>query len=340
MPNRKTKVGDRIRVTKVWSGNKNHLVGKELIVKDTRHSLDGQRVYGDGFQLFENLGDDWEVMETPSEDQTFKVGDRARVTGGTDYHNYDIGALVAIIGISLYNIECKKISGGGVDYNQFINREDLELVEEGAQPVTTGKAQVGSRVRVVKERDGRREGEIGTVEDYAAIDLDGEWMSIVFSDEGVLYLNTNIGDRYELVTDEQEPEQQSPSEDMTPPGTLAKVTLENGKVDYINISDIQTGDLYEHTFTVLEMDTAIRDGDTTNNNTNMKGKTIMQKLSLIARKTFDKDTKTLIKAGVLDNNLQVVDRQFVLDFIASQHTKELAAVAQERLDEAKEDCDC
>lgn len=63
----------------------------------------------------------------------------------------------------------------------------------------------------------------------------------------------------------------------------------------------------------------------------------MSKLSLLAKKAFDKDTKTLIKSGVLDSDLNVRDSQFVLSFLVDQNKAELAKAAQALLDEEKAD---
>ncbi len=63
------------------------------------------------------------------------------------------------------------------------------------------------------------------------------------------------------------------------------------------------------------------------------GGSIMSKLTVLAKKMFDKDTKTLIKAGVLNNDLEVANQQFVLSFLVDKHKAELAALAQEQLDE-------
>jgi hypothetical protein len=63
----------------------------------------------------------------------------------------------------------------------------------------------------------------------------------------------------------------------------------------------------------------------------------MSRLTLLAKKAFDKETKTLIKAGVLDSDLNVRDSQFVLAFVVDQYKKELAAAAQEKIQEEKEE---
>jgi hypothetical protein len=63
------------------------------------------------------------------------------------------------------------------------------------------------------------------------------------------------------------------------------------------------------------------------------GGSIMSTLTVLAKKVFDKDTKTLIKAGVLNNDLEVANQQFVLSFLVDKYKAELAALAQEQLDE-------
>jgi len=68
-----------------------------------------------------------------------------------------------------------------------------------------------------------------------------------------------------------------------------------------------------------------------------KGGSFMSRLSLLAKKAFDKETKTLIKTGVLNSDLEVQNEQFVLSFLVDKYKTELAALAQEQLDEAKKE---
>ncbi len=66
---------------------------------------------------------------------------------------------------------------------------------------------------------------------------------------------------------------------------------------------------------------------------------VLKRVSTLLKKTLDKDTKTLLKAGYLDETLCLTARgQEALDAIAyGVHKAELVASAQEDLDEAKEE---
>ena len=52
------------------------------------------------------------------------------------------------------------------------------------------------------------------------------------------------------------------------------------------------------------------------------------KLSLLARKLLDRDIRTLVKAGILNEQLEVADIQYVLGFIVSKFKNELALEAR------------
>lgn len=58
-------------------------------------------------------------------------------------------------------------------------------------------------------------------------------------------------------------------------------------------------------------------------------------LKLLARKLLNGDIRTLIKAGVLNDDLSVENEDFVLQFVVNKFTKELAAEAKKHLDELK-----
>ena len=60
-------------------------------------------------------------------------------------------------------------------------------------------------------------------------------------------------------------------------------------------------------------------------------------IKIIAKKAFSSDLRTLIKAGVLNDDLSVANREFVLQFIVNKYMKELATEAKEHLKEVKEE---
>lgn len=75
----------------------------------------------------------------------------------------------------------------------------------------------------------------------------------------------------------------------------------------------------------------------------------MSQLSSLAEKTLDKDTKTLIEAGVLNKDLSVNDDRLIDEFIVKNFKKELATEARAYLKRRAEeqanrreccDCDC
>lgn len=67
------------------------------------------------------------------------------------------------------------------------------------------------------------------------------------------------------------------------------------------------------------------------------GGSIMDKLSLIAKKTLDADTRTLINAGVLNQRLEVENTDLVIEFIVDKFKAELADLARKQMTEEKAD---
>lgn len=72
-----------------------------------------------------------------------------------------------------------------------------------------------------------------------------------------------------------------------------------------------------------------------------KGGGYMSQLSKLAKKLLDPDTKALVKAGVLDNELEVTDEgaDFVLTFLVEKNKVELAKEARKQLREQKKEED-
>lgn len=64
----------------------------------------------------------------------------------------------------------------------------------------------------------------------------------------------------------------------------------------------------------------------------------MTRISATAKKLFDADTKTLIKAGYLDNCLNVTQegRDAMWPILMDAHKKDLVAAAKEQFAEEKE----
>lgn len=62
-------------------------------------------------------------------------------------------------------------------------------------------------------------------------------------------------------------------------------------------------------------------------------------MKLIAKKMLNPDLRTLIKAGILNNDLSVANPNFILEFYVNKHLKELAAEAKERMKELKAERD-
>ena len=65
----------------------------------------------------------------------------------------------------------------------------------------------------------------------------------------------------------------------------------------------------------------------------------MAKLSTLAKKLLDPDTKALVKAGVLNNELEVADEEFVLSYLVNLHKEGLAKEARKKLREDKKDAE-
>lgn len=65
---------------------------------------------------------------------------------------------------------------------------------------------------------------------------------------------------------------------------------------------------------------------------------LMKKLSLIAKRLLDKDLGDLVKAGILNEELNVEDTDFVLAFIVTEYKKEMAIEARKIL-KAKRKCE-
>lgn len=65
----------------------------------------------------------------------------------------------------------------------------------------------------------------------------------------------------------------------------------------------------------------------------------MKTLSAIAKKVFDADTRTLVKAGILDESLEITEEgtSFLLAQYLADNKKALALEAKKLLDEKKED---
>lgn len=70
-----------------------------------------------------------------------------------------------------------------------------------------------------------------------------------------------------------------------------------------------------------------------------KNPNIMKKLSLIAQQLLDKDLRTLVKAGILNEELGVEDTDFVLSFFVTQNKEKLAIQAKKLLKEKKKKCE-
>lgn len=68
-------------------------------------------------------------------------------------------------------------------------------------------------------------------------------------------------------------------------------------------------------------------------------KNVMQKLNILAKKFLDPETKTLVKAGILSNCLEVTaeGQAFINTFIMGEFKTKIAAAAKELLKEQKEE---
>ncbi len=64
------------------------------------------------------------------------------------------------------------------------------------------------------------------------------------------------------------------------------------------------------------------------------------KLTTLAKRLFDSDTKALVKGGLLNKDLSVTDRgRAAIDAIVLEKFKsEIVEIANERIEEDKEEC--
>ena len=62
-------------------------------------------------------------------------------------------------------------------------------------------------------------------------------------------------------------------------------------------------------------------------------------MKLLAKKLLSPDLRTLIKAGILNDDLSICNEKFILEFYVQKHLKELAAEAKEKMAELKEEKD-
>lgn len=60
---------------------------------------------------------------------------------------------------------------------------------------------------------------------------------------------------------------------------------------------------------------------------------IMSELSTLAKRTFDADTKALVKVGLLNNSLTLRDADLLLDMLVTVFKKELVSEAKKRIAE-------
>lgn len=63
---------------------------------------------------------------------------------------------------------------------------------------------------------------------------------------------------------------------------------------------------------------------------------LMASLSRLAKKTFDPDTRALIEAGVLNQNLEVIDYSLIMEVVLEANKKAVAVLAREVLKERAE----
>lgn len=68
-----------------------------------------------------------------------------------------------------------------------------------------------------------------------------------------------------------------------------------------------------------------------------KKRNIMKKLSAVARKILDKDYRTLVKGGVLSDDLSINDSTELLEMLVMTNKVELAKIVEARLAEEKKD---
>jgi hypothetical protein len=62
-------------------------------------------------------------------------------------------------------------------------------------------------------------------------------------------------------------------------------------------------------------------------------------MKLLAKKLLSPDLRTLIKAGILNDDLSIANCNFILEFYVNKHLKELAAEAKAKMAELKAEQD-
>lgn len=60
-------------------------------------------------------------------------------------------------------------------------------------------------------------------------------------------------------------------------------------------------------------------------------------IKVLAKKMLSPELRTLIKAGVLNDDLSIANKHFILEFYVQRHLKELAAEAKAHLAELKKE---
>lgn len=68
----------------------------------------------------------------------------------------------------------------------------------------------------------------------------------------------------------------------------------------------------------------------TSNKLNDKDKP-MNKVNVLSKLFLDEDTKTLVEAGILNNNLEIADQSLVMMFFVQKYKKEMAEFARENI---------
>lgn len=250
----------------------------------------------------------------------YKKGTRVQVIGRVPGNRYQTGWTGTV---SFYDpTSSMDIVNFDNGVRTAVYRNRLKLIDPTpSKPEREPK--VGDRIRVTKwlSSDGFRD---VYREDYATITEvtnDGFFFK---SDKGLrgFFDTTEDNDEWEFV-DEPEACSSIDSPQTVPPSIIDISKIERLIQERLEkefyIPPLYLGNRSHHTIT------------------NKKGGSLMSKLSLLAKKAFDKDTKTLIKSGVLDSDLNVRDSQFVLSFLVDQNKAELAKAAQALLDEEKAD---
>jgi hypothetical protein len=62
-------------------------------------------------------------------------------------------------------------------------------------------------------------------------------------------------------------------------------------------------------------------------------------IKVLAKKMLSPELRTLIKVGVLNDDLSIANKEFVLEFYVQRHLKELAAEAKSHMVELKKERD-